>query len=55
MASIADIEIFPLISFLLFFTVFILMLVQVIMMKKSEVAEISALPLVDDSDNESKE
>ena len=52
MASIQDIEIFPIISFLLFFTLFITIIVQVVMMRKTTVAEISSLPLNDSTDSE---
>jgi len=53
MASIQDIEIFPIISFLLFFGLFITMIVQVAVMSKSAIAEVSDLPLHDSTDNES--
>jgi hypothetical protein len=53
MASIQDIEIFPIISFLLFFGLFITMIVQVAVMSKSAIAEVSELPLHDSTDNES--
>lgn len=50
MESIAGIEIFPLISFLIFFTFFIVLLWWVFKMDKQSVNEISALPLDNQSD-----
>ncbi len=51
MDSIAGIEIFPLISFLIFFTFFIALLWWVFKMDKQSVKEISALPLDNQSDH----
>ena len=52
MATITDIEIFPLISFVLFFSIFVLVLIQVFFfLKKQEINEIAALPMEDDADN----
>ncbi|MDO9136369.1 MAG: CcoQ/FixQ family Cbb3-type cytochrome c oxidase assembly chaperone [Lutibacter sp.] len=47
------VEIYPIISLLLFFTVFITMLIIVIKMPKKNIDEISQLPL--DNDTNSKE
>ncbi len=47
------VEIYPIISLLLFFTVFITMLIIVIKMPKNMIEEISQLPL--DNDTNSKE
>lgn len=46
--SVAGIEIFPIISFAIFFTFFIVLLLYVNRMKKLDLDEISALPLDDD-------
>lgn len=46
--SVAGIEIFPIISFAIFFTFFIVLLLYVYRMKKLDLDEISALPLDDD-------
>ena len=51
--GIDGIEIYPMISLLLFFTVFIMMLVFVLKLPKTSIDEISQLPL--DSDNNNKE
>jgi cbb3-type cytochrome oxidase subunit 3 len=48
METIGGIEIFPLISFLIFFIFFIALFVWVIRMSKSEVSQMAALPLEDD-------
>ena len=51
MSSIADIEIYPLISFLIFFSIFILAVVQAFFfLKKKDIQEVSALPLEEDHD-----
>ncbi len=43
--QISGIEIFPIISLLLFFAVFIFMIIRVIYLKKSYVNKMSSLPL----------
>lgn len=53
MSSITDIELFPLISFLIFFTVFITMIVYVTLMKKSTEREYASLA-VDQCDEKNK-
>jgi len=50
MGSIAGIEIFPLISFLIFFLFFMGLLWWVVKLDKKSVSEISALPLESNSD-----
>ena len=45
METIAGIEIFPLISFLIFFTFFVLLLIYVIRSSKEYIAEVEQLPL----------
>lgn len=50
--TIAGVEIFPLISLLIFVTFFIIVLIRVIRMKKSNVAEISDYPLHDGSEED---
>jgi hypothetical protein len=50
MASIVDIEIFPLVSFIIFFTLFTSMLIWVITMKKSYADYMSAMPVNDDDE-----
>lgn len=47
--SIEGIEIFPLISFLLFFTFFVLVLVYVMRQDKKHIQEMSNLPLEGDN------
>lgn len=47
METIAGIEIYPLISFIIFFTFFIGLLVWVVAMKKSYVAELEQIPLTE--------
>ena len=47
--SMQGIEIYPLISFGIFFTFFIVLLIWVFRMKKSDFDEISRLPLEEDS------
>jgi hypothetical protein len=46
--TIQGIEIFPLISLVIFFTFFMLLLVWVVRMRKSDIEEISRMPLEDD-------
>jgi cytochrome c oxidase cbb3-type subunit IV len=46
--SIGGVEVYAIISLLLFFTVFVGMLVVVMRMKKSTIDEIAALPLEND-------
>lgn len=53
LSSIDGVEIYPIISLLLFFLVFISMLIFVIKMPKGRIDEVSQLPL--DNDNNSKE
>lgn len=50
MTSIVDIEIFPLVSFIIFFTLFTSMLIWVITMKKSYTDYMSAMPVNDDDE-----
>ncbi|HRO75793.1 MAG TPA: CcoQ/FixQ family Cbb3-type cytochrome c oxidase assembly chaperone [Crocinitomicaceae bacterium] len=50
--TIAGVEIFPMISLLIFVLFFLIVLIRVIRMKKSNVAEISSYPLMDGSENE---
>lgn len=45
------IEIYPLISLAIFFTFFVVLLVWVVRMKKSDIDEISRIPLEDDAPN----
>ncbi len=47
MESITGIEIYPLISFIIFFTFFVLMLAYLIKADKSRMEKIAALPLDD--------
>lgn len=47
MESIAGIEIYPLISFVIFFAFFIGLFVYVAMMRKSYIAELENLPLTE--------
>ncbi|MCB0762611.1 MAG: CcoQ/FixQ family Cbb3-type cytochrome c oxidase assembly chaperone [Flavobacteriales bacterium] len=47
MATIDGIEIFPIISFLIFFTFFIAVALYVVKMKKSRIDELSNIPLED--------
>ena len=49
MESISGIEIYPLISFMIFFVFFILLTLYVIGMDKKEIGEITKLPLDDNS------
>ena len=53
LSSIDGVEIYPIISLLLFFLVFISMIFFVIKMPKTRIDEVSQLPL--DNDNNSKE
>jgi len=46
--GIADVEIYPIISLLLFFIVFITMLIHVMKIPKSSIEKISNLPLEED-------
>jgi hypothetical protein len=50
LTSIDNIEIYPIISLLIFILVFVIMLTYVIRMKKSDIAELSAIPFDDDMD-----
>ena len=50
METIVGIEIFPIISVVLFFTFFVGLIIYAIRMKQSEVDEVSALPLNDSLD-----
>lgn len=52
LASIDGVEVYPIISLLLFFIVFITMLVFVIKLPKSNIEEISQLPLDKDNNKE---
>ena len=47
LATIDDVSIYPIISLLIFFTVFVVMLYLVFSMKKSKLNEIEKLPLED--------
>lgn len=49
--TITGVEIYPIISLLIFFTFFTLVIIRVIRQKKEYIQEISALPLNDDIDN----
>ncbi len=51
--SIDGVEIYPIISLLLFFTVFVIMIVFVLKLPKGKIEEVSQLPL--DNDNNIKE
>ncbi|RPD98701.1 CcoQ/FixQ family Cbb3-type cytochrome c oxidase assembly chaperone [Aureibaculum marinum] len=46
--SMADVEIYPIISLILFFTVFVTMLIHVIRLPKKSIENISNLPLEED-------
>lgn len=52
METIIGIEIFPIISVLIFFTFFVGLIIYAIRLKQSEVDEISALPLNDSITND---
>lgn len=51
METIDGISIYPIISLLIFFLFFVLLFVYVIKMKKTDISEISAYPLSDDTPN----
>ncbi len=51
METITGIEIYPMISFLLFFTFFVLMLVYILKADKARMAKIATLPLDDQPSN----
>lgn len=51
METITGIEIYPMISFLLFFTFFVLMLVYILKADKDRMAKIATLPLDDQIPN----
>jgi cell division septal protein FtsQ len=50
MASIDGVSIFPIISFIIFFSIFIFVLFWVFKMKKSEVSELAHIPLESNND-----
>lgn len=52
METIIGIEIFPIISVLIFFTFFVGLIIYAIRLKQSEIDEVSALPLNDSLDLE---
>ena len=52
--SIAGIEIYPIVSFLIFFTFFIIVTYLVIKMDKNEIRELSNMPLENDNDSETR-
>lgn len=47
METIIGIEVFPIISFIIFFSFFVGLIIYVMMIKKSSIQEMSALPLND--------
>lgn len=49
--GIADIQIFPIIGLIIFFTLFVALIIHVARMSREEVEEYSHLPLEDDNDN----
>ncbi len=49
--TISDVDIYPIISLLIFFTFFTMITVRAFTRKKEYIKEISALPLEDDSNN----
>ena len=53
--TISDVEIYPIISLLLFFIIFITMLIYVYKIPKNSIEEISNLPLDNDLKNNSHE
>jgi hypothetical protein len=53
--TIAGVEIYPMISLILFFTVFAVMLIIVLKMPKNNIEEISNLPLDNDLKNNTHE
>lgn len=48
--GIADIQIYPIISLILFFTMFVVLIVHVVRITKNQVEEFGNLPLDDNSD-----
>lgn len=52
LTSIDQIEIYPIISLLIFVIFFVVMLTYVIRMKKTDIAEMSALPMDNDTNEE---
>lgn len=50
MSSIDGVEIFPLISFLIFFVFFVGLTIYTFSLRKSHVSEMSQMPLQDDAD-----
>jgi cytochrome c oxidase cbb3-type subunit IV len=48
--GIADIQIYPIIGLILFFTMFVILLIHVVRLSKNQVEEFGNLPLDDDSD-----
>ncbi|QCX39430.1 CcoQ/FixQ family Cbb3-type cytochrome c oxidase assembly chaperone [Aureibaculum algae] len=53
--SMVDIEIYPMISLILFFAVFVTMLVHVMRIPKESIESISNLPLEEDENNNNHE
>lgn len=53
--TISDVEIYPIISLVLFFAVFITMLIHVIKLPKSKIEKISNLPLEEDENQNNHE
>jgi len=51
METIAGIEIYPLISFIIFFLFFMVMLLYVVKMRKSHIEEMGNLPLAEDQNS----
>ena len=51
METIIGIEIFPIISFLIFFLFFLVLFIWVIKMKKSDVNQLAALPFSNETEN----
>lgn len=54
MSSIGNIEIYPMISFLIFFIFFLVVLFLVIRSDKNHIAKMAELPLEDSKSNENK-
>lgn len=54
MTSIGGIEIYPLISFLIFFLFFLAVLVYVLKMSRESITELSNIPLKEDQSPENK-
>lgn len=48
--GVADIQIFPIIGLIIFFTLFVALIIHVARMSREEVEEYSQLPLEDDND-----